>query len=68
MQPPAGSGCHRYYSIVYVQRTGVSPTLPDSNRLNWNFPQWATNFSMTRMAVNYFATQNVARTGPCPPF
>ena len=75
--PPApfpGTGCHRYYVILYQQAAGVYPTMefipPDAitQRLNWNFPQWATNYSLSEIAVNYFLTQNpVNNTGTCEP-
>ena len=69
-RPPAGSACHRYYVQVYEQTPGVIPSIANiSNRLTWNFPEWARNESLTKVAVNVWRTQNAAsRTGPCNAF
>jgi phosphatidylethanolamine-binding protein (PEBP) family uncharacterized protein len=66
-QPPAGSLCHRYYVMVYHQTPGISPTLQDpTQRLLWDFPAWARNNSLTKVAVNYWQTQNLSvRAVPC---
>lgn len=69
-RPPAGSACHRYYVQVYEQTPGIVPSIANiSNRLTWNFPEWARNESLTKVAVNVWRTQNAAsRTGPCDAF
>jgi len=66
-QPPAGSVCHRYYAMLYLQSPGVTPELEDpTSRLQWDFPGWAANNSLAKVAVNYWRTQNLsARAGPC---
>lgn len=66
-QPPVGSLCHRYYVMLYSQAAGVVPILADPTvRTLWDFPAWAANFSLTKIAVNYWETQNLsARTAPC---
>ena len=67
-QPPAGTGCHRYYVMAYLEDANAPPpTLPDpSLRLNWDFPVWATKNALTKVGVNVWRTQNaVSRTGPC---
>lgn len=66
-QPPVGSLCHRYYVQLYVQTPGVTPTLADPfSRYTWDFPAWATNNSLSKVAVSYWRTQNLGvRTGPC---
>ena len=73
--PPApfvGTGCHRYYFILYAQSSQVFPTMDvipaDAilQRINWNFPQWAANQSLTKLGVNFFLTQDPRNsTGPC---
>lgn len=66
-QPPNGSLCHRYYVMLYAQAPGTFPTLVDpTSRYLWDFPVWAANNSLTKIAVNYWETQNLsARTAPC---
>ena len=66
-QPPSGSLCHRYYVMLYAQTPGTFPTLVDpTSRYLWDFPAWAANNSLTKIAVNYWETQNLsARTAPC---
>lgn len=72
-RPPPGTGCHRYYAIVYEEDPDVFPTLyinasDPNNRLNWDFPTWAQNNSLTKVGVNFWATQAAeTRTGPCFP-
>ena len=64
-QPPAGTGCHRYYLIVYSENGEVlGPT--NASRFNWNWPTWAADNRLTRRSANYWSTQNeAARTGGC---
>lgn len=67
-QPPPGSLCHRYYTILYRQDISVTPELNVSiiGRFNFNFPEWAINQSLTRLALNYWRTQsNLSRIGGC---
>ena len=68
-QPPANSGCHRYYIFLFEQTPGVSPTLnvTQRGRYTFDFPSWATSNSLTFLNVtNFFSTQNAAtRTGGC---
>jgi len=65
-QPPANTSCHRYYVMVYRQNSSdqiiaVPPSLP-----NWDFPSWARNYTLVKVAVNYFQTQNAeTRTSAC---
>ena len=69
--PSAGNGCHRYYLMLYTQTPGVQPylyvnILNLTTRLHWNFPLWATTYSLTKVSVNYFQTQNPTNSsGPC---
>jgi len=63
-QPPAYSGCHRYYGMVYRQNPNIIPELyinftDPTNRLNWNFVEWANNNSLEKIGVNYWTTQNM---------
>lgn len=66
-QPPAGSGCHRYYGMVYRQdpltllneQSLLINTSDPTNRLNWNFVEWATEQNLTKVGVNYWSTQNM---------
>jgi phosphatidylethanolamine-binding protein (PEBP) family uncharacterized protein len=62
-RPPAGSGCHRYYAIVYRQASGagVAP-FNVSNRFAWNFSQWALDSQLTRVGVTFWRT---GATSPC---
>ena len=67
-QPPPGSLCHRYYTILYRQDASFTPELNVSliGRFNFNFPAWALNQSLTRLALNYWKTQsNLSRIGGC---
>ena len=56
-RPPAGSGCHRYYAIVYQQTDGA-PVQPFnvSNRFTWDFPVWANASSLTRVGATFWRT------------
>jgi phosphatidylethanolamine-binding protein (PEBP) family uncharacterized protein len=68
--PPAGSGCHRYYAMLYTQTAAVSPSIPpeQGSRFSWDFPAWAASQSLTKVAsaTTYFRTQNWdAYAGPC---
>ena len=51
----------------YYFRLLILTLLPPAS-MNTYSRRWAANFSMTRLSTNFFATQNAARTGPCPPF
>lgn len=71
-QPPAGTGCHRYYVVLYAQPAGAPPPALAVNasnpadRWNWDFPAWATANGLQRVALNYWSTQSLSnRTGPC---
>jgi phosphatidylethanolamine-binding protein (PEBP) family uncharacterized protein len=70
--PPVAAGCHRYYIHLYLQSSTVSPNLKSiqpsdvADRIMWDFPQWAASQSLTKLAVNFFTTQNPTNsTGPC---
>ena len=65
-QPPAFSGCHRYYSILYLQPDGSDPALSPAERTQFDFPTWATKNKLVKKAENFWQTQNAPhRTGPC---
>ena len=65
-QPPAGSLCHRYYVQVYMQTEGIYPTLNTTSRYSWNFPAWAAQNNLTKVACNYWQTQNAGSyVSPC---
>ena len=74
-RPPVGSGCHRYYAMLYLQTPARTPTLfinfsDPSNRLLWDFPSWASNNSLTKLGVSFWTTQaeaDRAANGPCSP-
>jgi len=62
-RPPAGSGCHRYYAIVYRQADGVpAEAFNVSNRFTWNFPEWAESSQLTVVGRTYWRT---GATAPC---
>ena len=69
--PPAGSGCHRYYVMLYEQASGVSPDIPlneSASRFSWDFPNWARSQSLSKIesATTYWRTQNWDfYAGPC---
>jgi hypothetical protein len=66
--PPSGTLCHRYYTFLYSQTAGQTPALnvTQVGRFNFNFPEWANANGLTRVASNFWNTQNAgARTGPC---
>jgi len=65
----AGMGCHRYNVIVYVQAPGVTPYVNMSTAfnylghlylLNFNFPVWASQYGLTRVASQMWQTQAAA--------
>jgi hypothetical protein len=58
-RPPAGTGCHRYYAMIYQQTDGV-PVQPFnvSNRYTWDFPTWAGESSLTKVGVTFWRTGN----------
>lgn len=58
-RPPAGTGCHRYYAMIYQQTDGA-PVQPFnvSNRFTWDFPSWAAESSLTKVGVTYWRTGN----------
>ena len=67
--PPLGSGCHRYNVIVYLQTPGMTPFVNMSSAfnfngkfflLNFNFPVWASQYGLTRVASQMWQTQNIA--------
>lgn len=68
-RPPAGSLCHRYYLQLYLQsETPVTLNVSLVGRFSFDFPTWATQNGLTRIAdaVSYFQTQNdTFRTGAC---
>jgi phosphatidylethanolamine-binding protein (PEBP) family uncharacterized protein len=68
-RPPAGSLCHRYYFQLYLQsETTVTLNVSLVGRYSFDFPTWATQNGLTRIAgaVSYFQTQNdTFRTGAC---
>jgi hypothetical protein len=66
-QPPAGSRCHRYYVMLYEQAPNITPALFDpTQRLLWDFPEWASNNSLTKIGVNFWQSQNLSvRTSGC---
>ena len=57
-QPPAGTGCHRYYIMVYQQAPGSVPVLPASNRTLWNMTAFAAMNNLSVVAVGYWSTQS----------
>lgn len=68
--PGAGSGCHRYYVMLYAQSAALSPSIPpeQSSRFAWDFPAWAASQSLTKVAsaTTYWRTQNwTYYAGPC---
>jgi hypothetical protein len=68
--PSAGSGCHRYYLMLYLEdQAAPVPNLDDfAARVNFNFPAFASKFSLVKIprATTYWRTQNYeARSGPC---
>jgi len=67
--PSAGSGCHRYYIMLYSEAIDTPlPFLYDPSRYSMNFPVFASNFSLTKIAsaTTYWRTQNFeGRIGPC---
>ena len=67
--PSAGSGCHRYYIMLYSEAIDAPlPFLYDPSRYAMNFPLFASNFSLTKIssATTYWRTQNFeGRIGPC---
>jgi phosphatidylethanolamine-binding protein (PEBP) family uncharacterized protein len=65
-QPPAGSGCHRYYVQVYAEAEGVAPQAFAPSRFLWNFTQWAANSSLALVGGTHFRTQSSAsRVADC---
>ena len=66
-QPPAGTGCHRYYVQLYRETPGAAIANASAMaRTNWDFATWAINSSLTKLSVNMFTTQSLAaRTGGC---
>ena len=67
--PSVGSGCHRYYIMLYSEAIDTPlPFLYDPSRYSMNFPLFASNFSLTKIAsaTTYWRTQNFEeRIGPC---
>lgn len=68
--PSAGSGCHRYFLMLYLENAASPVPNLDAYpaRINFNFPAFASNFSLVKIprATTYWRTQNYeARTGPC---
>eukprot|EP01098_Paradermamoeba_levis_P001294 TRINITY_DN1146_c0_g1_i3.p1 TRINITY_DN1146_c0_g1~~TRINITY_DN1146_c0_g1_i3.p1 ORF type:complete len:313 (-),score=143.66 TRINITY_DN1146_c0_g1_i3:133-1071(-) len=57
-QPPAGTDCHRYYLMLYSQSGAVAPLANATTNANWNFVEWAAQSNLTKVAVNFFQTQN----------
>ena len=65
-QPPAGSGCHRYYIQLWAEAEGVAPQALGASRFLWNFTQWAANSSLTLVGGSHFRTQSsVNRSVDC---
>jgi len=62
--PPTNGGCHRYYIIVYLKTNSGGLTATTVNR--FNFPQWAMNNSLVKVALNYWQTKNTASTQTTP--
>jgi len=64
-QPPTGSGCHRYYFMVYMQTTTDAVNGSTTGNQRFDFPTWATNNKLVKVAVNYFQTQFNGETAVC---
>ena len=72
--PGAGSGCHRYYVMLYAQSDALFPSIPaeQGSRFSWDFPSWAASQSLIKItsATTFFRTQNWTSynyAGPCDP-
>lgn len=69
--PPPGSGCHRYYVMLYEQTPGVFPDIPlneSASRFTWDFPSWARSQALSKVvsATTHWRTQNWDfYSGPC---
>ena len=73
----AGMGCHRYNVIIYLQTPGMAPYINMSTAynylgklylLNFNFPVFASQYGLTRVATQMWQTQAAAdraKNGPC---
>lgn len=66
-RPPAWSGCHRYYAMLYEQAGELSAaSLPDTGRTNWDFVSFASAAGLRKVAVNFWMSQDLSnRTQPC---
>jgi len=65
-EPPAGSHCHRYYAMLYLQPDGSDPEWTAADRFNFDFPTWAQKNKLTKKAENFWETQNLLhRAGAC---
>ena len=65
-QPPAGTKCHRYYAMLYLQPDSADPALSPSEHTQFDFPTWAAKYKLVKKAENFWQTQNAPhRTGPC---
>ncbi len=73
----AGMGCHHYVVILYEQTPGMTPYINMATAynylgklylLNFNFPVFASQYDLTRVASQMWQTQNDAdrkANGPC---
>ena len=57
-------GNGKWWLLISSAGTQYLPPLPLYS--TWDFPLWAANNNLTKLAVNFWRTQNLtARTGPC---
>ena len=69
--PPVGSGCHRYYVMLYEQASVAPPDIPQNesaSRYSWDFPEWAASHVLTKVSsqTTYWRTQYYdTYAGPC---
>jgi hypothetical protein len=60
--PPSGSGCHRYYAMLYLEDPSVYPVLAlnesySSYRFNFDFQSWCASQNFQKVGVNLWVTQ-----------